>query len=318
MAWSRASSALRLRKDHPPGHRLQHAGDRDLQLLVQVAPAALDDDHGAVVQEAHTLAHFLPLLDDAHRHLLARQDYRLHSIGEAVHVQHLPPIQLSDPVQVEVVREDRRADLLAQLQELAVDVARLGEVIVGYANRPRRFLLQPRKDMEAATAAVAAERIRRIGDVAQFVEHKARDDQRALEETRGHHVGHPPVDDRARIDDDLARGAGPGARQQADNPQHQLYGVDGARPLLEADEQRQQDQRRHQNSEQRKANGYRGPVKDLDQPVVALRPRLPRADPQETEEDAPCDPQDDGQAADDNRMIAPRHKLFDSLTRKGG
>ena len=46
----------RLGEDHPPGDRLEDAGDRHVQISVDVAGAALDDDHRPVVEEADALA----------------------------------------------------------------------------------------------------------------------------------------------------------------------------------------------------------------------------------------------------------------------
>ena len=96
----------RLREDHPPGHGLEHPGDRDVELPVDEPRPALDDDHRPVVEEPDPLARLLALLDDPDPELLARQDSRLHGIRERVDVEHADALELSDAVEVEVVGED--------------------------------------------------------------------------------------------------------------------------------------------------------------------------------------------------------------------
>ena len=62
-----------------------------------------------------------------------------------------------------------------QLDELQVDLADLGEVHVGDDHLDARHLLDLLEDVEAAAAAVPLERVGRIGDQLQFLEHELRD-----------------------------------------------------------------------------------------------------------------------------------------------
>ena len=50
------SIEARLGEDHPAGDGLEDAGHRHVEVLVDVADAALDDDHRAVVEEPDALA----------------------------------------------------------------------------------------------------------------------------------------------------------------------------------------------------------------------------------------------------------------------
>src|SRR5690606_30968019 len=87
-------------EDHPPRRGLGHAGDQDLDGLADVLAAAIDNDHGPVVQVPHTLALFLAVADDVDHHLLAREDHRLEGIGQIVHVQDRNPLELGHLVEV--------------------------------------------------------------------------------------------------------------------------------------------------------------------------------------------------------------------------
>ena len=182
--------------------------------LVDVACAALDDDHRAVVEEADALARLLALLDDPDAELLAGQDRRLDRVRQRVDVQDPDALQLGDAVEVEVVGQDRPAARRGERDELGVDLGDVGDVVLDDLDRRRRFLLHPVEDLETAPAAVAAQRVGAVGDVLELVEDEARDDERAVDEARFDDLGDPAVDDRARVDDDVRiAGRRPSARR---------------------------------------------------------------------------------------------------------
>ena len=97
---------------------------------------------------------------------------------------------------------------------------RLGHVVLDDLDRRAGLLLHPGQDLQAAPAAVAAQRVGAVGDVLELVEDEARHDQRAVDEPGLDDLGDPAVDDRAGVDDDprLARPAGsrPRARRAPD------------------------------------------------------------------------------------------------------
>ena len=68
--------------------------------------AALHDDHRAVVEERHALPGLLALLDDLDPERLARQERRLQRVRELVDVQDPDALELRDPVEVVVGRQD--------------------------------------------------------------------------------------------------------------------------------------------------------------------------------------------------------------------
>ena len=86
-------------------------------------------------------------------------------------------LELGHPVEVEVVGQDRPAVALGQGDQLGVDLGDLREVVADDLDRRRRVLLHPVEDLEAAPAAVAAERVGAVGDVLELVEDEPRDDE---------------------------------------------------------------------------------------------------------------------------------------------
>ena len=92
---------------------------------------------------------------------------------------------------------------MRERDQLGVDLGDVGDVVLDDLDRRPRLLLHPVEDLEAAPAAVAAQRVRAVGDVLELVEDEPRDDERAVDEARFDDLGDPAVDDRAGVDDDV-------------------------------------------------------------------------------------------------------------------
>src|SRR2546421_1012704 len=198
--------ALERRKDHAPGDGLQHACDHYVDLLVDGPCAILDHDHGAVVEVAHALARLLAHLNDLDPHLFAGQDHGFDGVRQFVHVQHAHALQLRYLIEVIVVGNNGRVQLACDLHQLAVDlvhVAHVAGIDVHDVDRRFGFLAHPVEHIQAPTPTVAAQHIGRVGNVAQLVEHEARDHHFAHDEAGGADVGDAAIDDGARVDQDL-------------------------------------------------------------------------------------------------------------------
>ena len=105
----------------------------------------------------------------------------------------------------------------AELDQLQIDFADLGEVDVGDHDVDAGHLLDLLQDVEAAAAAVALQRIGRVGDELQLLQHELRNDQRAVEEAGLADVGDAAVDDDAGVEDPVAP-LRSGVAEQADQP----------------------------------------------------------------------------------------------------
>src|SRR5262249_24421267 len=152
----------------------------DVDGLADHAARVVDDHHRAVVEIRNALVVFLPFLQDEHLHDLAGQHDRLERVGELVDVKDVDAAQLRDLVQIEVVGDDLAVQRARQLDQLQVDFADVREVHVGDRHLDADHLLDALQDVETAAAAVALQRVRRVGDQLQLLQHKLRDDERAV------------------------------------------------------------------------------------------------------------------------------------------
>ena len=165
------------------------------------AAAGLDDDHRPIVQIANALAGLLALTDQLDLELLAGQNGRLQRIRQVVDVQHLHVLDLGEPVEVEVGGEDGDAAVLGDLQQLGVDVGHAGHVHLGGGHG--HVGAQVVDHLQPAAATCPLQRVARIGDLLQLLEHELGHDQLPLDEPGAGDVGDPPVDDRAGVDQHL-------------------------------------------------------------------------------------------------------------------
>ena len=194
-----ARSQIGAREDHAAGSGLQHLGHCHVERRANVAAAILHDDHGAVVQIAHALPYFLAFLNDLDTHRFARQEDQAHGVGQFVDVEDRHALNLGHAIEVIVVGEHGALQALGQRDELVVDFADFVHIHVGNAQGTAGVFLHPIENVQPPAAAVAAQRVRRIGDVLQLVQDEARHQQRAAEETGAADVGDAPVDDDGSI-----------------------------------------------------------------------------------------------------------------------
>ena len=191
-------------EDHLARGRLQHARHDDVDGLADHRPRVVDDHHRAVVQVGDTLVVFLAFLQDEHLHRLARQHDRLQRVRELVDVEHFHAAQLRDLVQVEVVGDDLALQRARQLDELEIHFLHVWEIRVRDDDIEAGHLLDALQDVETAAAAVAAQRIGRIGDLLQLLEHELRNDERAVDESGLADVRDAAVDDDAGVENSVA------------------------------------------------------------------------------------------------------------------
>src|SRR5712691_1937484 len=186
---------LQTGEDHAAGCGLEDRGDRGADLLADQPLAVVHDHHGAVVEVGDTLADFLALLDDVDVDDLAGQHHRLERVRQLVDVEHRDARQLGDFVEVVVIGDYLGAHHLAQLDQLAVHLTHVREVLVLDPDGRSRNALQALEDVEPALAPVALERVGRVGDLLELPEDELRDDQRAFEEADLAEIHDAAVDD---------------------------------------------------------------------------------------------------------------------------
>ena len=101
-------------------------------------------------------------------------------------------MQLGDLIEVVVVGQDPRAALPGQLDQLGVDSVDAQGVLIRQLDRHAMILLERGKDLQPAPAAVALERIRRVGHHLQLLQDELRHDDGREDAagTPGHHSAH--------------------------------------------------------------------------------------------------------------------------------
>jgi hypothetical protein len=110
------------------------------------------------------------------------------------------PRSWRDFVQVEIVGDDFALQRPRQLDQLEIDFAHFREVHVGDGDLDASHLLNLLQNVEAAPAAIALHRVRRVGDELQFLQDELRDHDGAVHETGFADVGDAAVDDDARVE----------------------------------------------------------------------------------------------------------------------
>ncbi len=96
-----------------------------------------------------------------------------------------------------------------ELDQLEIDFADVRKIDVGNHHLDAGHLLNLLQDVEAAAAAVALERVGRVGDELQLLQHELRDDERAVDEAGLADVGDAAVDDDAGVENLVAALADP-------------------------------------------------------------------------------------------------------------
>ena len=135
----------------------------------------------------------------------------LRALASSLMLRTCDAAQLRDLVEVEVVGDDLSCQRARQLDQLEIDFLDVGKIDVGDDHVHAGHLLDLLQDVEAAAAAIALHRVRRVGDELQFLQHELRNDQRAVHEAGLAEIGDAAVDDDRRVEN-LVVALGPAAR----------------------------------------------------------------------------------------------------------
>jgi len=108
-------------------------------------------------------------------------------------------MELRNLIEIEIVGDDFAVVDLGQLDELHVHLADLGEILLYDLHREVSHLLDPLQDVQAAAAAVALHRIRRIRHQLQFAQNELGDHQDAIQKAGLRYIGDAAVNDDAGV-----------------------------------------------------------------------------------------------------------------------
>jgi hypothetical protein len=141
--------------------------------------SVLGDDHRAIVEVADPLALLLAPLEELDRKKLARQDDRLHRVGQIVEVDDVDALEFCDLVEIVIVGHDPAPQVLGQHDKPLVDLADSLEVrnirVVDADLDPGR-LLQAIEHIEPAAAPIAPYLVGAVGDSLKLLENEPWDD----------------------------------------------------------------------------------------------------------------------------------------------
>src|SRR5262249_25679854 len=107
--------------------------------------------------------------------------------------------QVGDFVQIEIVGDDGRVELLAQLDQLQVNFAHVGEVGLVNLHVEALVFLNALQNVQPAPPAVALGRIGGISDLLQFAQDELRDQNDAAHKPGLGDVSHAPVNNDAGV-----------------------------------------------------------------------------------------------------------------------
>src|SRR5262249_16697937 len=192
--------ALDPAEDHPARRRLEHAGDRQVDLMTDGRTPLLHDQHRAIVEVANPLADLVPGLDDAHAQRLAWESHRLHRVGQLIEVNDFDSLQLSNLVEVEVIGHHAGAHGLGENDQALIDLVYVAQFLqVGLVHLKFNFgvVLHPLENVQPTPPAVALQLVGTVGDALQLLEDRARHDQLVVDDPRITDIGNPAVDNDA-------------------------------------------------------------------------------------------------------------------------
>src|SRR5258708_5398594 len=199
----RAAVLAEAPEDHLTRSCLQDAGNRHVDVLSDHASRVVNNHHRPVVQVSNALVVFLTLLEHEDTHDLAGQHDRLQGVRKFVDIEDRNASKLRDLVQVEIVGDDLRFDLFGKLDQFVIDLAHIREVSLAndYFVARSLLLLNPLKNVESATAAIAFDRVGTVGYLLKLAQHELRYHQHAGKKACLGDVGHPAIDDDRSIED---------------------------------------------------------------------------------------------------------------------
>src|SRR5271169_1370869 len=106
---------------------------------------------------------------------------------------------MRDLVEVEVVGDDLRVDILRQFDQFEIDFADLRIIILDDLNGEQGITLHTLEDVESAAPSLTFGAVLGIGHHLQLAKYELRDNERAFEEACLSHIGNAAVNDSAGI-----------------------------------------------------------------------------------------------------------------------
>src|SRR5436190_5612513 len=187
-------------ENHFACRSLQHAGHRAIHGLADHLACIVDNDHRAVIQIGNALIEFLAFFKNEDLHGFAGQIDRLQRVSQFIDVEHFHAAQLSNLVQIEVIRHDLGFKFLGKLNELHVDFAHGRIVVLDKLDSDAGHLLNALKNVEPAPSTIPLQGISGVRNLLQLPKNKMRNNKHAVEKSSLADIGDTPINDDACVE----------------------------------------------------------------------------------------------------------------------
>ncbi|MNZ69162.1 hypothetical protein D3C78_874540 [compost metagenome] len=119
----------------------------------------------------------LAILDHLYNYFFTRQHDRLYRISQIINIQYRHALQLTNLIQIKIIRNNLTVKSFGELDQLAVHLADF--LIVAFINQNShiQLFLDFVQNIKSAAPAIPLEKIRGIGNMLQLLQHKFRNNQ---------------------------------------------------------------------------------------------------------------------------------------------
>ena len=179
---------------------MKKALDLDFDLLADSGVAVVNDDHGTVGQVTDALAFVFAFAHDSEVQNFARQKDDTHGLGHFVEVDVVDALEFGEFAEVVIVGEKFCAQVAREADEFAVHFSLIREVAVVNFDFIGGAFLDTAEYFETAASTSALNGVLGVGDLLEFFQDKARDDDDAFEEIGFDEVGDAAIDDDTGIE----------------------------------------------------------------------------------------------------------------------
>ena len=191
---------LEFGEDDDAGTGLEEALDLDFDVLADGGLAVVDDDHGSVGKIADALSFVFAFADDAKGEHFAGQKDDAHALGHFVKIDVVDALKFGKFAEVVVVGEKLSAQVASEANEFAIDFDFVGEIAVVDFDFVGGVFLYAAEDFQATASASTLNGIFGIGDLLEFLQNEARNNNDAFEEIGFDEVSDAAVDDDAGVE----------------------------------------------------------------------------------------------------------------------
>lgn len=179
------------------GRGLVDFGDDDGHILPHEEPRTINDNHGPVGEVPYSLLPLLSLVGDFEGEILTRDDGHFEGLGQIIDIEHFDALGAGVLGQVKIHGHKFRLPAFGKRYQLMIHFGSLIDVIIDYFYFHRRvclLALELAHNFQPPPALGPPDSVRTIGDVLDFTQDHARDDQCPHDEAAVDYGKDPSID----------------------------------------------------------------------------------------------------------------------------